>query len=74
MVLGPVKKKAEAKSEQRRRREDGKPSREERKAERQEAPAPAQATKPEIDVEEVESSGYPATRKKTSAKPTPASE
>ncbi len=74
MVLGPVKKKAEAKSEQRRRRESGKPSREERKAERAEVPAPEKAAKPETDVEEVEATGYPASRKKASANPAPESE
>ncbi|WP_435299911.1 translation initiation factor IF-3 [Timonella sp. A28] len=39
MVLGPVKKKAEAKSEQRRRRDDAKPSRAERQQQRQAAAA-----------------------------------
>ena len=82
MVLGPTKKKAEAKSEQRRRREDAtavatsEPAAEPAAVvvETPAAPVVERAVKAEIDFEEVETGSYPKSRKKTQAKPASKSE
>jgi translation initiation factor IF-3 len=73
MVLGPTKKKTEAKSEQRRRRESDGETREERQQKRAAEPV-KQAPKSDVDLEVGEDSAYPASRKKTSAETAPQGE